>query len=75
MGVGREMCPQIAVQTSRPRTMGGGRFHTRADIEGLEIGDDILAADHVRWLGYRVEASDVDLLGINGVVDLDRGGV
>ena len=29
-------------------------FHTFADIERLEIGNELIAADHVRYLGYRV---------------------
>jgi hypothetical protein len=37
--------------------------HTFADIEPAEIGDDFFAAHYVRYLGYCVGISDIDLLG------------
>ncbi len=36
------------------------------------IGDELLAADHVRYLGYCVGTSDIDLLrDLDRVVDFD----
>ena len=79
MATCRDMSRPVATarETTRPVALSQlrvsiDRSHTFADVEHAMIGGELLATDHVWYLGSCVGASDVDFLGnLDRVVDLN----